>query len=217
MTYPDFPLEIVIRASDDVRRGRLVRAAMRHEVEAGDVTCFLVSEGLRVLGRSEQALQRAVEALRRVEPDAPLQGPSVRCVEGAGRLEPHMRVVVHAPAATLPVIRGDLERRGAWILRLDHRIGVVDIEAEAPLARLLGYGDWLAACTQGRARMRMALSRYRLADDRAPDAARAAAHGDGARGADGRANDARRADTRVDGAARTAASADGATLAVPGS
>ena len=46
------------------------------------------------------------------------------------------------------------------------------IEAEAPLANLLGYGDWLDDLAEGRADLSMWLARYVPVDvDDGPDAA----------------------------------------------
>jgi translation elongation factor EF-G len=167
MTYPDFPLEFIVRTDDDGLRAQLVRAAVREEVDAvDDVMCLAADDGLRVLGRTEDELRRAVGKLRGAAGDAVIdEGPLVRYVDGARRLEPFMRVVVHAPTRDLALLRADLDRRGARVVRLEHHIGSIVLEGEAPLARLLGYADWVAACTGGAARVRMWLSRYRLAED----------------------------------------------------
>jgi elongation factor G-like protein len=165
MIYPDFPLESIVRPRDDAHRAELLRAAARHDIDGPDVTCLVADDALRLLARGEEPLRRATELLRAaVDGEALVEGPVVRYVEGARRLEPHMRIALHAPAATLPVLQDDLQRRAAFIVRLEHRVGTVVIEAEAPLARLLGYADWLAACTGGRARVQMWLCRYRISD-----------------------------------------------------
>jgi translation elongation factor EF-G len=168
MTYPEFPLECIVRTDDDGLRARLVRAAVRQEADAvDDVMCLVAEDGLRVLGRDEADLRRAVDRLVDSVGETPgIEGPLVRYVNGARRLEPHMRLMVHAPTPALAVLRDDLERRGARMLRLEYHIGRVALEAEAPLACLLGYADWLAACTDGVGRSRMWLSRYRLTGQR---------------------------------------------------
>ena len=66
----------------------------------------------------------------------------------------------------------DLARRKARVLRVEQHRGPFVIEAEAPLANLLGYGDWLDDLAEGRADLSMWLARYVPVDvDDGPDAA----------------------------------------------
>jgi hypothetical protein len=64
------------------------------------------------------------------------------------------------------MLQDDLARRQATIVRLDHRVGMMVLEAEAPLGHLLGYQDWLEEKFAGYIDASTWLSRYRpIGDD----------------------------------------------------
>jgi hypothetical protein len=164
VTHPDYPIESILRTDDPSLRTRLVRDARRPANDSRDDSIALIaSYGVHVLGRCEETLRRATDALAgRYAPDIAIEGPRVRYVRGARTLEPWMRVVVQATSRDLALLRIDLERRGAVVLCLEHGVGRVALEAEAPLARLLGYSVRVAACTLNVAVVAMRLSRYLL-------------------------------------------------------
>jgi translation elongation factor EF-G len=72
-----------------------------------------------------------------------------------------MTVLVTGPSRHSAVLQDDLARRRATIVRLDHRVGMMVLEAEAPLGHLLGYGDWLEQKFTGDVDASTWLSRYR--------------------------------------------------------
>ena len=86
--------------------------------------------------------------------------PTVRYAHGAQLLEPWMVVLMSGPAHFLPLIQRDLARRQARILRVEDHRGPFLLEAEAPLANLLGYAAWLDELAEGSADLSMWLARY---------------------------------------------------------
>ena len=117
--------------------------------------------GVRVLARSEGALRPVVDGLRGRFRDGIVVGsPTVRYAHGAQLLEPWMVVLMSGPAHFLPLIQRDLARRQARILRVEDHRGPFVLEAEAPLANLLGYADWLDELVEGSADLSMWLARY---------------------------------------------------------
>jgi translation elongation factor EF-G len=57
-------------------------------------------------------------------------------------------------------------------VRIDDHGGPFQLEAEAPLANLLGYAEWLDELCEGRAELSLRLVRYSAVDlDDGPEAA----------------------------------------------
>jgi hypothetical protein len=171
LIHPECPIEQTLRSEDAEIRGHLMHEPWSHKSRP-DGTLFVADySGLRLLGRSEHVLDAAVEPLRRrfgvqlvVDP------PSVRYAFGVPTFEPYMAVLINAPERYLPVIRGDFLRRRGRIKHLDHR-GPFILEGEAPLACLLGYGQWLRDLMQDNPYVALRLSRYLPIDDDGPRAA----------------------------------------------
>jgi elongation factor G len=79
---------------------------------------------------------------------------------GCVLLEPIMALEVTTPEDCAELVADDLRgRRAPNVTRNEREDGVV-VEAEAPLAELLGYGETLDALSQGRAAQTMRFRRY---------------------------------------------------------
>jgi hypothetical protein len=142
LIHAECPLEQVVRSDDAETQCALLRepwSQTRREgvLVVGDCNC------LRLLGRSESALDAAVEPLRRrfgtrlvVDP------PTVRYAIGIPTLEPWMSVLASGPEHCRPQIRADFHRRGGRPTQL-RQASSSFLEGEAPLAQLLGYAQWL--------------------------------------------------------------------------
>ena len=171
LIHPDCPIEQTLRGDDAEAQGQLIQEPWSQS-NRSDGTLFVADyDGLRLLGRSEEALNSAVELLKgRFGQRLVVDVPSVRYAFGVPTLEPYMRVLVNGPERYLPVIQRDLLRRRGRIKRVDRRRPFV-LEGEAPLACLLGYGQWLRDLMQDDPHVGLRLSRYLPIDDDGPRAA----------------------------------------------
>jgi hypothetical protein len=169
LAHADHPLEHRVRSDDRDALRALVhgsRTGERHEgiIVVGD------GDGLRVLGRSECALDAfSASLMRRFGDRVVVDAPSVRIASGPPALEPWMAVRVRAPGRHMPRLRSDFHRRCGRIERLQFGDPTV-LEGEAPLARLLGYARWMEASLPG-ANATLSLSRYRPLAENGPGAA----------------------------------------------
>jgi hypothetical protein len=121
---------------------------------------------LRVLGRTERALCEPVAAMRkRYGPSLIVEPPAVRYAHGTPVLEPYMRLLMCGPGERLDVFQQDLARRRSKISRLHQHRGRFILEAEAPLADLLGYADRVDALGHRQIDLSLWLSRYVPIDD----------------------------------------------------
>ena len=137
-THPEYPIEQAFGSDDPITQQQLMQQASRGTPEP---QTLLVADynGLRVLARSEAALSRVAEVLRRRFGAMLLVGaPTVRYADCVPVLEPYMVVLVNAPASHLAAVRKDFVARRGRITRLVER-GSFVLEGEAPLAELLGY------------------------------------------------------------------------------
>ncbi len=174
LMHPECPIEQSLHSAHAQVQRELLHEAWRGHPPAGE-GAMVVPEpaGLRVLARSEGALRPVVDALReRFGDDVVVDPPKVRYAHGARMLEPWMVVLMSGPAHFLPLIQKDLGRRQARVLRVEDHRGPFVMEAEAPLANLLGYADWLGELVEGRADLSMWLARYVAIEvDDGPEAA----------------------------------------------
>lgn len=174
LMHPECPVEQRLRSADARVQGELLREAWHRHPPPGE-GAMIVAEpaGVRVLARSEGALRPVVDGLReRFRDDIVVEPPTVRYANGAQMLEPWMVVLMNGPAQFLPLIQKDLGRRQARVLRVEDHRGPFLLEAEAPLANLLGYADWLDELVEGGADLSMWLARYVAIEvDDGPEAA----------------------------------------------
>jgi hypothetical protein len=174
IAHPECPIEQSVRGRDDATRTQLARFAWERPAARAGSTLVADDQGLRVLARCEATLSRAVQPLaRRFAGRIVLRSPAVRYVPGNPVLEPYMMVDVIGPHVHLPLVRKDMARRGGRVVGVDARgDGTFRLEAEAPLALLMGYASWLAALNERDMPQASArLSRYLPIDDGGPRAA----------------------------------------------
>ena len=171
LIHAECPIEQTLRSDDPTVQDKLMREPWSRRSRPEGTLYVADYNGLRLLGKSEAALDAAVEPLRRrfgvrIIVDA----PSVRYVFGSPTLEPHMTVLLNGPARHVAIVERDFLRRRGRIRRLDQR-GSFILEGEATLANLLGYGQWLRDLIQDDPCLGMWLSRYLPIDDDGPRAA----------------------------------------------
>jgi hypothetical protein len=172
--HPECPIEQSVRGRDDAAKAHLARFAGEQRAAHDGTTLLADDHGLRVLARSEAALTRAVQRLaRRFAGRIVLRAPAVRYVPGNPVLEPYMMLAVIGPDIHLGLVRKDMTRRGGHVVEAAARSdGTFRLEAEAPLAQLLGYSSWLSALSDNDVPQSSAwFSRYRPVDDGGPRAA----------------------------------------------
>lgn len=172
LLHPECPIEQAVWSPDTAVQAALLQEIWRRE-NFVDVAVLLVADPkrLRVLARCEAALRRPVLALKaRHGPSLIVEAPMVRYAHGAPVLEPWMTVIASGPVAYRGRVQGELGGRSATITRLDSRADSFVLEAEAPLARILGWGDWLETDANG-VEASMWLSGYRPIGDDGPRAA----------------------------------------------
>jgi elongation factor G len=75
-------------------------------------------------------------------------------------LDPIMKVEVLVPEAFMGEVIGDLNTRGGKIESIDAKVGVQEIRATVPLARMFGYSTALRSATQGRGTFTMQFSHF---------------------------------------------------------
>ena len=171
LIHPECPIEQTLRSDDAETQGQLMQRALVAKIRPEGTLFVADYNGLRLLGRSERALDAAVEPLQRRFGDRlVVDAPSVRYAFGVPTLEPYMTVLINGPERYLPVIQRDFLRRRGRIKRLDQR-GPFVLEGEAPLASLLGYGQWLRDLMEDDPYVGLWLSRYLPIDDDGPRAA----------------------------------------------
>lgn len=173
-THPEYPIEQAFGSDDPLTQQQLMQQASRGSPEPSASLFVADYNGLRVLARSESALNRVAEALLRQFGATLLVGaPAVRYGDHPPVLEPYMVVLVNAPASYLRAVRQDFARRHGRITRLAER-GSFVLEGEAPLAHLLGYHRRMRemlAENWDESHVATWLSRYALVGGNGPEAA----------------------------------------------
>lgn len=174
IAHPECPIEQSVRGRDDATKGQLTRFAWERPTAHDGVVFVADDHGLRVLAACEATLTRAVQPLaRRFAGRIVLRAPAIRYVPGNPVLEPYMLVAVNGSEHYLPLVQKDMARRQGRVVRVAaHGDGSFRLEAEAPLAQLMGYTSWLSALTeQDLPQASSWLSRYLPIDDGGPRAA----------------------------------------------
>lgn len=167
--HPDHPLYQWMRAT----RGFLFDHEQREAREAlsrdrDDVVVEVSSGGVALYARDETALKRAagrISGQRWHHLDAdPLV---VRTRSNPARIA-WMHVSIRCPRRFASSARLELVRREGQPTNAVFQEEVALLAGRAPLDRLIGYGDWLAAQTAGRAHVHTQLAEWRPVH-RAPD------------------------------------------------
>ena len=170
LIHAECPIEQTFRSDDAETQGLLMEEPWS-QGNRPDGTLFVADyNGLRLLGRSEGALDAAVKPLLlRFGRQLAAEAPSVRYAFGVPTLEPYMAVLINGPARYLSIVKNDFLRRRGRIKRLKEEPFI--LEGEAPLANLLGYERWLRGLMEKDPHVSLWLSRYLPIDDDGPQAA----------------------------------------------
>lgn len=173
LAHPECPIEQTVRGRDDATKARLTRFAWQQATACEGAVYVRDDHGLHVLARCETTLFQATEPLATLFRErVVLRPPAVRYVPGNPVLEPYMLLLVSGPEPYLPLVQKDMVRRRGCIVRVAERGNTFTLEAEAPLAQLIGYTSWLRELTeQDIAQASAWLSRYLPIDDGGPQAA----------------------------------------------
>lgn len=173
LATPAYPIEQAIRSRDPLVRSRLHDEARRRSARHSDAWLYADPEGVRVRATTERALLPLVaHVVERHGNSVVVGAPRVRYVHRPRLSEPWMRIDVSGPAVLLPLVLRDLERRKSRLLRAEELEDRFAIDAEAPLANLLGYADWLDELSEERAEVSMRFARYEAVEvDDGPEAA----------------------------------------------
>jgi elongation factor G len=79
---------------------------------------------------------------------------------GGYLLDPFMKVEVFVPEEFMGEVIGDLNSRSGKIESIEPKVGVQEIRAIVPLARMFGYSTDLRSATQGRGTFSMHFSHF---------------------------------------------------------
>jgi hypothetical protein len=119
------------------------------------------NSGLIIRGETEAAVSRPIEILKSAFAEDLLVGElTVRYRKGSVVEEPHMGLRVAGPPSSMDAIRQDLDARGATTLSVENERYFSVVRATAPLVLVLGYSEWLAEHSRGKADVVMWLSHY---------------------------------------------------------
>jgi translation elongation factor EF-G len=129
-----------------------------------DVAVRPTQAGLLVLGTSELALERSVEALLTVRPGLSVGKPQINYIPGEVWLEPVCLVVVDVPTTAALLVSADLRARRAQV-RSTRTVGTrALVEAEIPMAELFGYFTSLRSIAQAPASYEARFIGYKPSD-----------------------------------------------------
>lgn len=161
--YFDMPIEQLVRRAGTRFQLGFANEARRLVPEDGDFRLQASTQGLRVLARNEDSLQRTIGFLEDMYPSTlEIEPPRIRVIRDGQLKEPvmHLRITLETRFLD-PVARALLGRGCVPIEECAHGERCV-LRYEAPLADLLGLPEELRRITGDSAEHRMALSHYAL-------------------------------------------------------
>jgi hypothetical protein len=161
--YPELPIHQLLKRKDTRFQLGFANEA-RELVPARDEFVLVASpQGLRVLGRNEQALDRPVGFLREVYGSKlQVQPPEVRFMEGVQVKQPIMQVRISMERRFLAAVKRAMLERGASPEQEYVRSRYCVLRYQAPQAHLLGLPGELSLLGGGKVKHSMALSHYAL-------------------------------------------------------
>jgi hypothetical protein len=167
MVHSEFPVERLAQMASNPFQIGFARQVMRMLAPSDLIAYEATRNGLLMRAQNEDALARPVALLRDLyHDDLVLLPPRVRYMSLGNRpYEPIMLLRVRTAPRYRDAVREDLAVREALLLEEHARPSVCVLRAEAPLRRLLGYGEALAALSGGTALHWIWLDRYVPMDD----------------------------------------------------
>ncbi|PKO68357.1 MAG: hypothetical protein CVU20_13130 [Betaproteobacteria bacterium HGW-Betaproteobacteria-14] len=162
MAHSEFPVEQLVQLASNPFQIGFARQVMRI-LEPSDLIAFEAThDGLQIRAQNEDALAKPENLLRDLYgDDLVLLPPQVRFMSLGNRpYEPIMLLRVRTVPRYLDAVREDLVSREATLLEEHARPSVCVLRAEAPLRKLLGYGETLSKLSDGTALHWVWLDRY---------------------------------------------------------
>lgn len=167
-----FPLQRVCSRRSARIQLTFAREALEILTARPDCAFDAGNSGLIIRGETEAAVSRPVEILKSAFAEDLLVGElTVRYRKGAVIEEPHMGLRVSGSRAVIDEVRKDLDARGATTLSVENEKHFSVVRATAPLVLVLGYSEWLAQQSAGKADVVMWLSHYAPVPSRRPPSA----------------------------------------------
>lgn len=162
MVYSEFPVEQLARLASSPFQIGFARQAMRMLAPSDTIAFEATQEGLLMCAQNEDALAKPIALLLELYRDnLVLPPPRVRYMSLDDRpFEPIMFLRVRTVPRHWGVVRDDLASREATLLEEHARPSVCVLRAEAPMRKLLGYGEALATLSEGTALHWIWLDRY---------------------------------------------------------
>lgn len=159
----DLPIEQLVRRGDTRFQLGFASEACEAVPQSREFRLAPSREGLRVLGRNEDALSMPVDVLREIYgASLQVQPPEIRLIEGVQVKQPVMHVRISTEKRFIaPVRRALLERGAVPEEEYVHNSACV-LRYEAPLAQLLGLSAELRLLCGDRFDHRVTLSHYAL-------------------------------------------------------
>jgi hypothetical protein len=169
----DMPIEQLVRRADTRFQLGFANEARRRVPEADDFRLQPSAEGLCVLARNEESLERPIGVLKDIYASKlQVQPPRVRVIRDGQVKEPVMHLRISLETRFLDAVSRMMLGRGCVPTEEYARAKFCVLRYEAPLADLLGLPEELRRAAAGTAEYRMALSHYALVARRpGPDAA----------------------------------------------
>lgn len=159
--YRDYPIEQLARSAKSRFQIGFARVTMRLLPHFDDIVLEPTVQGLKILGANELVLATPGEVIRQIhKDDVELQEPQVRLLYDTTVREPVMWVRTAMPYRYAEYAVQDLATRGSEIEEVDWMLSHPVVRAKAPLRRLLGYPQALAALSRNTAELQMWLSHY---------------------------------------------------------
>lgn len=167
MEHSEFPIQRLAQLASSPFQIGFARQVTRM-LESSDLITFEAThDGLLMRAQNEDALSRPAALLRDLYgEDLVLHPPRVRYMSLGNRpYEPIMLLRVRIAPRHRQAVSDDLAARDVALLEAHERPSVCVLRAEAPLRRLLGYGETLSALTNGNGLYWIWLNRYVPIDD----------------------------------------------------
>jgi predicted membrane GTPase involved in stress response len=159
----DMPIEQLVRRADTRFQLGFAHEARELVGEADEFRLHPSREGLCVLGRTEDALERPIGVLKDVYASKlEIEPPRIRVIRDGQVKEPVMHLRISLQTRFLDAVARAMLGRGC-VPSEEYAHGKhCVLRYEAPLAELLGLPEELRRITGGTAEHRMALSHYAL-------------------------------------------------------
>lgn len=163
--YYQYPLETLARMRGAASQADFAREARDIVLDTDEVIAQPCERGLALFAANEEALSQPARVLGDVfGPRVELRRPRVRYMPGLPPREPIMQVEVTVRPEYSGRVLAELRARGVNMLEECWRARRLIVEAEAPLAALLGLSAMLDSITSGSAQCSMRLVRYAAVD-----------------------------------------------------